>query len=238
MLESPNSSFSTQTLSPKVRDFLSSLESFQDLVAQYNFRLKTHSAKSLETFQSLPEALQTEIITGFTSYLGFLTKCHHDGIDLRNDKLLLATFLQMFGFIFDKRITDNVSFGDVVEVYSAGQKQIFRNLVFMDLCNYTLLDLLAHEPSALYERSDKIKKFMTDSVITLMCRPYNTDPIDLSHIPVHVIRELFSENPLSSMVEFRVAYPLYSWPPKDLAGFVVIQRGRNIEDAPADLSFL
>jgi hypothetical protein len=227
-----------QNLAPEVRAFLNSLGEFQTLVSKYNFRVKTHSERSLQTFLGLPNEAQTEIIKGFTGFLEFLTSCHLDGMDLRSDALLLKTFLDRFGFIYDDGISDNICRGDVVEVYSVGQKQVFRNLAFMDLCNYTLLDLLSHDPYHLYERSEKIKHYLADVVNILVTRPYNLAFVSMDHIPKHVLREKFSDQRLSSIVEFKMTYPLYTWPPKDLAGFISIQRGQNIENSNQELSFL
>ena len=218
----------SEMLSSSAQIFLNSLESFQGMVSKYGFQVRTHSEKSLQRFLGLEKHTQAEIIKGFTSYLSFLTKFQMDGLDLREDSLLLKTFLQQMGFIYDKGLSDQISPGDVIEVYTADQIQIFRNLVFMDLCNYTLLDLLTHDPYELYERSDLIKKELNQAVTTLSGRPMNTEPLDMSHIPKHILREKFSDQRLSSMVEFKCLSPLYTWPPKELAGFVAIQRGHNI----------
>jgi hypothetical protein len=225
-------------LEPAVQEFLNSLDNFEALVSKFHFKVRTHSDRSLQRFSSLPKEIQAQIVKNFTGYQDFLTKCSSSGLDLRDDQLLLKAYLTETGFIYDRGIFDNISRGDVIEIYTKDQIQIFRNLAFMDLCNYTLLDLLSYDPYELYERSEKVKQYLMEVVNIVANRPRSTLPIEMSHVPSHVLREKFSDQRLTSSVQFKWVYPLYKWPNQEMTAFIAVQTGCNIAQASPELSFL
>lgn len=219
--------------------FTQSLTSFKELAARYNFRIEPFSEASLQRFTTFPEVIRAHIIGNFNNYLDFLIESSKEDLSgLRDDRFLVGRFLKKMNLIHDDRLLDQITEGDIIEVYSKEIIQIFRNLNFMDVCSYTLLDLLTHQPYDLYDRSLQVVDKLKTIAMELETRPFNLQPMNLSNlIPVHALQEKFSEHRLSAMVTFKTAYPLYSWP-QNYFGVLVIQEGKLIKDPPKDFNFI
>lgn len=229
--------FSVSTLHPKTKSFLESLESFSELVVAFEYKVKPYSEESLKHFLGLELAKQEQIISNFDEYHNFFRAAFEQNINLRDDCRLLKTFTDRLGLIFGDDVFSTIRDGDVIEVYTSSLIQIYRNLAFMNLSTYTLLDLLSYEFYELFNRSETVNKYIFEAANTLSNRDYALTAYDMSHVPHHLVQERFSQEKLSIFVKFNRIYPLYTWPQK-FYGYLIIQRAKEAPMPLTELSFI
>ena len=218
-------------------EFVQSLEQFRKLVLSSDFKIRSYSEASLERFLNASPEKQKKAKESFNQFMSFFSQAEAEGIDLKDDAQLLRKVSKSMGLIFSDEVYSQVKSTDIIEIYNTDFNQIYRNLAFMNVCNYTLLDLLTHEPFELYERSLQINGYIANAAQTLLQRDYDLSPCSLTHIPQHLLREKFSEDRLTSLVTLKMAYPVYKWPRK-LHGWLVIQHGEPVGELLQDVAFI
>lgn len=224
-------------LTPEVQILLKTLSDFEGLLSQFQFKFQTHSEASLQRFASLPKETQGQITSGLQSYLQFLTFCSQSGFNLRFDRDLIRTFLKQMNFIYDESLIEQINDGSVIEIYNPENSQIFRNLRMLDICSYSLLDLLTYDPFELYDRSENVIGQLVDLSAKLAARPYDLSPVDLHYVPKHLVREIFSPRKVAVEVQFRIAYPLYKWP-QEYAGVLLIEDALPVSADSSSVGFI
>jgi hypothetical protein len=65
------------------------------------------------------------------------------------------------------KLFDAMTEQDIVEAYDSSNMQIFRSLQFIELCNYSVLDVLLYEWPSLFQREDNVTE-------TLMAEIHHT----------------------------------------------------------------
>ncbi len=219
------------------RKFVFELRKFCDLVNSQKRKIRSHSADSIARFEAKSVDQKNRIVEDF---LAFAQPFQEHAVEkdlFKSEPELLKKIMFSLGAMIDSQAYYEITDGDIIEIYNADFKQVFRNLEFMYVCSYTLMDLLAHEPFELYERSQQINTYIFEAAGQLLNRGFNLSPISLEHIPKHLIREKFSEENLTSLVELKRAYPLYKWP-RTIYGWLVIQRGESVKEPPKDVVFM
>lgn len=218
---------------------LALLETYADLLNFKGHSVKPYSQTSIKKLLSFnPEErrqFHVRLQRFNTMMAGAVdsTKSHSD------DRYFIELSAKKLGLIFDQGVYDILKPGDVVEIYNVDLMQVFRNFAFFDVCSYTLLDLMNNEFFELYDRSQLINHYIIEATTKINERPYDLSPISLQHVPKHLLQEKFSQDKLTSMVQFKWMYPVYTWP-QNLFGYLVIQSGEVLNEIPPDqnLSFL
>lgn len=208
------------------------LEKFKHTLGPRGNHIRTHGPGSLRKLRALPEHRQAEILASFQGYADLISSVvssHPDS--LNNEADLFRGVAQKFRLVVDEdlyRILREEK-DTLVEVYNQDFVQIYRSTRFMEMCNYTLLDLLTYEFYELFERSASL----TDHLFRfadILKRRGTLEGIDLSvDIPKHLMREKFSEERGVFQIEFMRMYPTYTWP-KEFHGFALVSRGTPYYD--------
>ncbi len=89
--------------------------------------------------------------------------------------------------------------------------QIFRNMRFMEISTYSLLEVLSYEWPQLFERSSHITQLIIKQTEKDM---WSTNKVIESQIPKHFLRETLSGSPQVLEAQHRLFAPLFSGPGK------------------------
>jgi hypothetical protein len=135
--------------------------------------------------------------------------CASEDIDPWDDREFFKLSMQALRLSFPSDFPDNVGFGDLIEGYDMNRLQIFRNLRFMELSSYSLMQILAHEWPQLFDRADAITERMISYCDQILWTANRTIAFD---IPLHFIRELRSKERQVLEVRFKYLSPLFSGP--------------------------
>lgn len=218
---------------------LALLETYADLLYFKGHSVKPYSQSSIRKLLSFNPDERRQFHARLQRFNTMMTGAIDTKVAHSDDRYFIELSAKRLGLIFDKGVYDILKPGDVVEIYNVDLMQVFRNFAFFDVCSYTLLDLINNEFFELYDRSQLINHYIIEATSTLANRPYDLSPISLQHVPKHLLQEKFSQDKLTSMVQFKWMYPVYTWP-QNLFGYLVIQSGEVLNEIPPDqnLSFL
>lgn len=197
-----------QKMTQVEREFYLKLERFAELIGRFGVSIKALSDTGVERFSQLSRDDQNNIIRNFDGYSSLLQGAAGAGIDLRNERDLLTYVLPRLGLAASADALETIEQGHIIEVYTEDHIQIFRNIEFMQYCNYSLLDLLSYTFFELYERSPAV----TNKLIELSEKIFKTD-IDKIEVgnefPRHLLRENFSTPRSEFLIDMRYMWPLY-----------------------------
>lgn len=219
---------------------LREIETFLRAIHPYGQNLKTHTPRALEHFMSKPPEVQAAIYGGFRVYAGLIGSIlDEDPRVVFNEVQMLRKVSARLRFVISEDVFDSLTDDMIVEIYDQDFRQIYRSLKFMDLCNYSLLDLLTFEFFELYERSASVN----ENLFKVAHHLKDTQPsagVDLSeNVPRHVLRERFSEKRDMFNIEFKSMFPIYRWP-KESAGVLTTMKAErcSVEPEAGTVSFL
>jgi len=182
-----------------------------DIAARFNLTMKSAPAKTYLHLESSPESLFNYVIDSAQKILGVFRVCLSEDIDPWDDGEFFRLSMKGMGITFPSDFLDHITSGDVIEGYDFDRKQVFRNMAFMQNSGYSLIEMLANEWPALFDRS----KMVTDQMIAycddILWKANKTIPFN---IPVHYVRERESSERLLWEISFRYLSPLFSGPDK------------------------
>lgn len=151
----------------------------------------------------------------YSSALGMAAET---GTDPWDDTAFLVLTMRHLGLKFPNGFLDVLRPNHVVEAYDMHRRQIFRNLYFMEISNYSLLDVLSHDWPMLFHRDNEV----TDVIIRQAEQDmWSMNCVIRAEVPVHYIRELLSENPQICEVQQQYFAPLFSGPNQPGGGLVI-----------------
>jgi len=214
-------------------ELLRELRAFRDLMETRGTRVVTHTDRALSRFRSMPSEEQFKILSGFRSYSQLvMAVVSQDPECLRDETKLLRGVFKYLKLMVSEEFFATVDKDTIVEVYDTNYVQVYRSLGFMDVCSYSLLDLLTHAFFELYERSTSVNEYIISSVDVLMKRGTQAG-VSLADIPKHLMRERFSEQQGVFQIHFDFMYPVYRWP-NEFHGVIATQRAIPYRDVIAD----
>lgn len=179
-------------------------------------RVSGYNQNALNRFKSLSGEQKKNIIKQLQDYVTSCELANQRGIHLKETKRLLKYHLGLLGLVAPKSLLDSLDDGDVVEAYNLDQVQIFRSVVFLELCHYTLADVLTHEWYHLYERDDVINKMIVENINKVL---HENNDLVWSGIPEHSMVEKFSDPRGVFRCWLKYFSPIFSGP-NQRAGFV------------------
>jgi hypothetical protein len=182
-----NSELSRYTLDDQLKLLLNT---FSEEILKLGIRVFPYSETGWERYASLPKKTRQSIYSNFSSYYDLMSSSQHSGIELHESKRLVWNILKLLGMRPCHDLLDKIDEQDVIEIYSSDFLQVFRNLKFMEICSYSMLDTLTHSWSELFMRPSTV----TDSLIkrvqfTLSGDVKNTLTADVEE---HFLHEIFS----------------------------------------------
>lgn len=231
--------------SEKLQRLLSSLESFTQDLGQRGILIRPWSEASAAKFLSCSPEQQEKICSDFESYSSLvrsggipsLGQGASNGPEAYSEKDLLKVCAQKLQIRFHENVFNKMTNQDIVEIYDINLVQIYRNIGFFNLCSYSLLDLLSYEFYALYERSLQVNSWLMEAGRELYRKRNSFEPLSLQHIPKHFMREIFSEEKFSFMIEFKEMYPVYTCD-REFYGYLMVQGAEKIPRPEAELFFI
>ncbi len=133
------------------------------------------------------------------------------GVDLWDDVEFFRLSMSALGLSFPSDFIGKLGPEDVIEAYDLQRRQIFRNMRFMEMSSYSLLEMLSSDWTQLFERSGQITELLIQWSEKILWTENKTLELD---IPKHVIRELRSCEPQACEVRQKYFAPLFSGPNK------------------------
>lgn len=204
-----------------------------------DFDLKTPRSPSgiIHHLKTLPHEMISLIEHGIENLvLNFIT-CAETGTDPWNDRDFFIISMRSQGLTFPKDFLDHVGPGELIEGYNMQRFQIFRNLRYMEMINYSLIEVLAYEWPLLYDRSGAITEKIISYCDEVLWAANKTIPFD---IPNHFIRETRSQQQKYFEIGFNHISPLFSGPnqPAGLIGSFNARTMSLEKGAETNLAFI
>ncbi|XGC80016.1 hypothetical protein ACES2L_11820 [Bdellovibrio bacteriovorus] len=169
--------------------------------------IRPYSNPSLSYFNVLSTEEQNEVLHNLESYYQICLDVKKSSRSLRETRYFTECALNHLGYTVDSQMLDKIEDHHLIEIYSYSQTQMFRSLLFFDVCSYTLEDLYCRKWYSLYERTPEDHKLVEDLVVRYMGSE-NKVPIAVAN-PQHVIKEKDSLERLSIINKMLWLVPLY-----------------------------
>jgi hypothetical protein len=218
---------------PILNELLPKLARFQALLRQHDSDVEIDSAAAREAWAALAEPVKRASLLGFSGYLENCEETVRSGISLRDNYALLSHSLKRANLFATENVQGFLTSQNIAEVYNLDHIQTFRSINFFDLCNYSLLDLLAREWFVLYERLSSI----TDQAMREFQMALEAKELRRLTIPVHLLKERDSNPRGVFRFDFQYCCPLFS-APGVLGGYLLTENVTELDlFAPGDESF-
>jgi hypothetical protein len=185
--------------------------------------------------ESMSEAELSAIYENLSNYSSLLKLAAETGVDPRNDAAFLVLAMREMRLKFPSDFLDILRPKEVVEAYDMNRRQIFRNLHFLEISSYSLLELLSYDWPMLFQRDAEITELIIRQAEQDM---WAANYVIRAEVPVHYIRELLCEKPQVCEVQQLYFAPLFAGPNKP-GGALSVCAGRSL--GPVDrenLSFI
>ncbi len=140
------------------------------------------------------------------------------GLSADGEVACLRRALWKYGLHSKFELEDYISEGDVIEVYTSENVQVYRNLVFFRLCTYSLLEIMTREWYELYERPE----FVTVKLMAQIREALENELPVVPKIPTHIMVEKISDERRRFLTRFKGFLPLHDAAGKCCAFIVVI----------------
>lgn len=163
---------------------------------------------NLPFFSVLPTERKSEILKHFGFYLDLCTAQLQEGQSLRDSQTFTWRALKACGLTPGSDFLQRITPGDVVEIYSTTNNQIFRNLEFFDFCSYTLEELFSREWWNLFSRSETV----TNNIMNIASSIFAGEHPKGIHYPVlaHTVKEISSPEKFEWNMDIKFLGPLSS----------------------------
>ncbi|UOF01288.1 hypothetical protein [Bdellovibrio reynosensis] len=180
--------------------------------------IRPYANASLSYFNVLTEGEKAEVLHNLESYYQICLDVKKASRSLRDTRYFTECALKNLGYTVDPKMLDEIEDHHLVEIYSYSQTQMFRSLLFFDVCSYTLEDLYCRKWYSLYERTPEDHKLVENLVVKYMGAEKKV-PIEVEN-PQHVIKEKDSLERLSIINKMLWLVPLYK-DQKDVAMLLI-----------------
>lgn len=186
------------------------------------FRFALAPARVQRFLEGLEISLLSAAHKNLTDLYNVLTLAQEVGADPWDDREFLALSMKYAKLSFPREFCDHMAPSLVVEGYDMFRRQTFRNLFFMEVSSYSLLEVTTHEWPMLFHRDQEITEAIIKQAEVNM---WQENKVIQSEIPRHYIRELLSEKPQVFEVQQKQFAPLFAGPDQP-GGILVISYGK------------
>ena len=190
--------------------------------SEIGFRFALAPGRVQRFLEGLENSLLSAAHKNLTDLYNVLTLAQESGVDPWSDREFLALSMRYAKLSFPKEFYDCMSPSLIVEGYDMFRRQTFRNLVFMEVSSYSLLEVTTHEWPMLFHRDQAITEMIIKQAEVNM---WKENKVIQSEIPRHYIRELLSEKPQVFEVQQKQFAPLFAGPDQP-GGILVISYGK------------
>ena len=191
---------------PILNELTAKMRRFAWLLREHGASVEIDSAAARGAWALLPEGIKHQALGGFSRYQSNCEELSRAGISLRDNNALLAHTLMRANLFAKEDLPGFVTDQNIVEIYNLDHIQIFRTINFFDLCNYSLLDLLAREWFVLYERLSSV----TEHAMREFLQTLESGKLRRLSVPIHLLKERDSDPRGIFQFDFRYCCPLFS----------------------------
>lgn len=184
---------------------------------------------------SVPDKQLHAAIGSLEHFSHALAQCEELGINPWDDQEFLRLCLKQLGYTVSSEYLKNITSDDLVEGYNLDNVQVYRNMKFMEICGYSLEDVLAYPWPNLYERSQQI----TNKILARVRESLESGRVLKADVETHYMKEHASSTRQIVEVTFRYIAPLYRNPGQP-SGYLISSQARMLEEYPSrhELRFL
>lgn len=225
----------SKKLNNETAEICTEIDLFIGLLNKHAYRAKGYSLASIQHFDSLEKMQQENILKQFRKYSELCFELSLNGVSFHDNKKLTNMVLKKIGMVGPKNFCETLESEDIVEIYNTDGVQIFRSFSFYDYCSYNLLDLISYPWYELLERHTSITESIADHIKIVLASDCNN--AITSNVPLHSIRELFSEEQNVFTSRFNFFAPLFVGAGSK-TGFICSGRLQNISHSPGSIKFL
>lgn len=178
---------------------------FQAYLSRQGIQKPAFTRNGLETFSSFPEYDQRRYVSQLRNYLDICLGAERENLDsLRDPRSVLNYVSFRLQIRIPEDFLDKICATDIVEVFDYQGTQLYRNLTFFEISDYTIDDFFGRTWDYLYERSSRVTKKIFERVAAtaevLQCIPFD--------VPEHYMRERYTENRKIVKVNLKYLAPL------------------------------
>jgi hypothetical protein len=180
---------SSSTSSPILNSESAELIAAMETLAGHGFKAGT---QSFQIFADLPEPRRQSILAKLRQDIAFYEGASQAGVRKCKSVDLLRHFLSKANWSVSEDVLSRLSDQDVIEVYSPTFTQLFRNMRFLEICSYPILDIYMYEWPELYARPQAITEALIQEFFRMLSAPPGVDLFE-AQVPDHFLEEVFSE---------------------------------------------
>jgi hypothetical protein len=188
---------------------------------------------SLPVFSKYETKLQDQIIHGITADLEIFESMINEGHSLRDTPKLVWRYMHKLGIVPQSDIFDKITDDDIVEVYlvaDGAQRQVFRNLKFLECVSFTIDQIFGADWRVTTTRDEKAAAKIFEMAIAIMTEKVtNTLAVD-SLIERHIVQEVDSPELFTILVQMKYMSPVKQ--NGKVAGAFVINHSEVIAKKP------
>ena len=177
--------------SPLEDRFCTLLQVFCKTLQSEGLEITPYRESSLVRFRSLSPDQQNQKFRDFQRYFEVFAEAVSEGVGLKDSAGLLKKVLTRGGLSTCPEMYQHLENEDVIEAYSSDFTQLFRNLRFLEICSYPLLDLYLYEWFELFRRPQNVTDILVSLAHEILAQ---TKPsLVKCEVPDHFLEEVFSE---------------------------------------------
>ncbi|RYZ92078.1 MAG: hypothetical protein EOP06_05350 [Proteobacteria bacterium] len=175
--------------------------SIRSHLTKYGLKKRAFSKNNISRFSELPFQSRYEIVLRLRAYQALCQDGEDCGFGALEDPKALLRFVA-----FRLRVNTPEDFlaalapGDIVEIFDFDGEQVYRNINFFEISDYTLDEIFGSSWDLLYERSKSVTKKIFERV-EVAAKTRGCIPFD---IPEHYMRERCTEE--RKIVKVRLKY--------------------------------
>lgn len=160
----------------------------------------------LPYFSGLPLEKQNEIIENLTFFTELCQEQVSEGYKLKDNSSFTWRAFRKLNYTPRSDVFSFMSDEDLVEIYSADSKQLYRNFRFFECCSYNLEELYSVEWWNLYERDQAMTMKIFEAAAKVI-----SGEIDDNYNPgiePHLLKEIRGEDGKTFLQQLKIVSPL------------------------------
>jgi hypothetical protein len=186
-------------------EYESLVHRFQQFLSRNGINVRAFSEGGLAHFLRFGLADQERFTNQLRSYLAICVAAEKSGIDVLNDTSYMVRFTaNMLKIGVPEDFISTITSQDIVEIFNYEGTQLYRNLHFFEISDYTLDDFFGHHWIELYERAQSVTQKLIERVEYATqqkkCVPFG--------IEEHYMREMATKNRKIVKVRLKYVAPL------------------------------
>jgi hypothetical protein len=194
---------------------------------------------SLPVFSKYETKLQDQIVLGIAADLEIFESMMNEGHSLRDTPKLVWRYMHKLRIVPQSDIFDKITDDDIVEVYlvsEGAQRQVFRNLKFLECVSFTIDQIFGADWRVTTTRDEKAAGKILEIAFAIMTgKITNTLAVD-SLIERHIVQEVESPELFTLSIQIKYMSPVKQ--NGKVAGAFVINHSEVIDRKPLNTALL